>query len=160
MILYLLRHGDAVRNLEAHDSERPLSDLGRRQAAATASFLREMGLRIELILTSPLVRAQETTAAIREGIGSATVRTTEHLTSSSDPRHVIRDLSGLSNESVLLVGHEPHLSTLISVLIGGSERGRVLMKPCSLACVSAPSPLERDRGLLQWLIHAEHMMRT
>ena len=160
MVLYILRHGDAARSTQVPDSERPLSDLGQQQAAAAAALIQGLNPKIEIILTSPLLRAQQTTATVREAVGSPPLRITERLTSSSDPRHIIRDLSQLHNEAVLLVGHEPQLSTLISILVAGTGRSRVVMKPCSLACVSFSEPLGRDRGLLQWLVHAEHMMKT
>jgi phosphohistidine phosphatase len=153
MTLYLLRHGDAIRDIQVHDSDRPLSEVGREQALAVGRFLHATKTGIELILCSPLLRAQQTAGVILRETGPIPLSTTEHLTSSSDPRHILRELSELKLETVLLIGHEPHLSSTISVLLTGEERGRVLMKPCSLACISAGSSSNFDNPLLQWLIH-------
>ena len=109
------------------------------------------------ILCSPLLRAQQTAAAVLDEIGPITLSTTEHLTSSSDPRHILRELSELNRETVLLIGHEPHLSTTISVLLAGDERSRVLMNPCSLACLRAVASPKYDKTILQWLIHPEQI---
>jgi phosphohistidine phosphatase len=158
MILYLLRHGDAIRDARLNDGERPLSDLGEQQAAAAGRFLRLGGTAPGFLLCSPLLRAQQTAAAVLREIGPIPRKTTEHLTSSSDPRHILRELAELDKERVLLIGHEPHLSTTISVLLSGNERSRVMMKPCSLACLSVTMPPESDKALLQWLIHVEQML--
>ncbi len=158
MTLYFLRHGDAIRDTQVRDSDRPLSDSGQQQAIAAGRFLRAAKAGIEHILCSPLLRAQQTAAAVLHEIGPLPLQTTEHLTSSSDPRHILRELSELDMETVLLIGHEPHLSTTISALLAGDERGRVMMRPGSLACISAVAPPEYNRALLRWLIHPEQML--
>jgi phosphohistidine phosphatase SixA len=158
MTLYFLRHGDAVQDTRLHDSDRPLTESGREQAAAAGKFLRAGKAGIERVLCSPLLRAQQTASAVLREIGPVPLSTTEHLVSSSDPRHILRELSDLDKETVLLVGHEPHLSSTISVLLAGDERSRVMMRPCSLACLSAVASPESGKSLLQWLIHPEQML--
>jgi phosphohistidine phosphatase len=158
MTLYLLRHGDAIRDTLIHDSDRPLSDAGREQAAAVGRFLSAGKTGIEHIFCSPLLRAQQTAAGVLNEIGPTPLSTTEHLTSSSDPRHILREVSELNKETVLLIGHEPHLSITISVLLAGDERSRVMMRPCSLACLSVAASPKYDNALLQWLIHPGQML--
>jgi phosphohistidine phosphatase SixA len=158
MNLYLLRHGDAIRDTRGHDSERPLSDLGMTQAATAGRYLRSVEADILLILCSPLLRARQTAAAVLNEIGPVPLQTSETLTSSSNPRHVVQELANLRLETILLIGHEPHLSTTISVLISGDERSKVLMSPCSLACVGIRTSPGDGKAVLHWLVHPEQMM--
>jgi len=160
MILYLLRHGDAMRDTRIHDSDRPLSEFGQEQARAVGRFLHTGKTDIEHVLCSPLLRARQTAAVILHETGPIPLSTTKHLTSSSDPRHILRELSELKKDIVLLIGHEPHLSATISLLLAGDERSRVMMKPGSLACLSTIAPSGYNQGLLQWLIHAEQLQHS
>jgi len=67
MELYLIRHGiAALREDYANDEDRPLTNKGREKTAKVAKQLHERGLRFDLILTSPLVRARETAAILQD----------------------------------------------------------------------------------------------
>lgn len=160
MVIYFLRHGDAVANAQVHDGERPLSDLGRRQATAVGHFLYATKTVIEVILCSPLARAQQTAEAVQRELGSMPIRSTDSLISSSNPRDILFELQKLHTERVLLVGHEPHLSKTISLFLFGDARSKIEMRPCSLACVTTPPPLEEGRGFLQWLLPLDITVKT
>lgn len=157
MTLYFLRHGDAVESSTLHDSERPLSELGQYQGTVAGRFLRSLNASISLILASPLLRAQQMAAAVRQEIGDVPLTTSEYLVASSDPRQIVEQFGKLSTQSVALVGHEPHLSKTISILISGSEAQCVEMKKGSLACLEVPTPVERGQGVLNWLLTAKQM---
>jgi phosphohistidine phosphatase SixA len=92
-------------------------------------------------------------------LGQVPIQTTELLLSSGDPREIVRELEKYPVRGALLVGHEPHLSRTISLLLWGDIRSRVEMKKCSLACVSTPDPLEEGRGVLQWLVSSEQTLK-
>lgn len=159
MILYLLRHGDAVDAARFEDSERPLSDFGLRQASAVGSYLSGSQSGIRQIYCSPLLRARQTGEAVRRELGQVPIQTTELLLSSGDPREIVRELQKNPVPGVLLVGHEPHLSRTISLLLWGDIRSRVEMKKCSLACISTPDPLEEGSGVLQWLVSSDQTLK-
>lgn len=157
MIIYLLRHGDAAENPSLHDSERPLSELGLQQASIVGQFLHLFNAQIDRVLTSPLMRAQQMAAGIQGEIGAVPISSTEHLSSSSDPKHVIAELNRAAAECILLVGHEPHLSSTISLLISGGTRCKLQMRKASLACIEAQRPVESGLGVLKWLLTVDQM---
>jgi len=157
MHLYFLRHGDAVESPFYHDTQRPLSDLGKRQIQGVTHFLRSSKTRIELILTSPLVRARETGEIIRHGLQTPSLLTTDALVSGVNLRDLLAAVNSQQAGSVLLVGHEPQLSSAISVLTGGDEHFRLEMKKGSLACVETPFPVKKGHAVLSWLLTAVQM---
>ena len=121
MNIYLIRHGIAVeagtREYE-QDSERPLTEKGRKKMRQIARGLRTLGVELDLILSSPYVRARETAEILAEIFKmKKKIAFSESLIPTADPALLIPEISEkYSVESIALVGHEPHLSTLISEL--------------------------------------------
>lgn len=152
MRLYILRHGDAVESSFYQDRDRPLSDLGKRQIQAVAHFFHVAKVKPDIILTSPLVRAQQSCDLVRENLGVKDVLTTEYLVSGSSIRDLLKEINSHNAATMLLVGHEPQLSGLISVLTGGDEQFRVEMKKASLACLDVPQPAKKGHAVLNWLL--------
>lgn len=152
MDLYILRHGDAVESSFYQDRDRPLSDLGRRQIQAVAHFFQTARMKPDLILSSPLVRAQQSCDLIREDLGVKDSMTTNFLVPGSNFRDLMKEISSRTVATMLLVGHEPQLSGLISVMTGGDEQFRLEMKKASLACLSVPQPLKKGHAVLNWLL--------
>ena len=96
---------------------RPLSARGREQA-------RELGERLEsveplLVLSSPLLRAQETAAAIATGAG-AELRVDERLAPGARADDVLAAIAG-AGDTVVVVGHQPDCSEIAAAL-GAGER--------------------------------------
>jgi phosphohistidine phosphatase len=157
MVLYFLRHGDAVESALLHDSERPLSELGQQQATGAGRFLALLNAPLDLILCSPLLRARQTGEAVQRELGVKAMTTSEYLASSANPLQLFTELNNAQKEQILLVGHEPHLSTSISLLIAGDERAHLEMKKSSVACVSISKPIVRGAGVLKWIVTSEQM---
>lgn len=123
-MIWLLRHGDAE---EGHpDSERRLTETGETESRAAGEALRALGVRFDLVLSSPKVRAVQTAELAAEHLG-AEVRVDNRLRGG---RFDARELAaGL--DDVLLVGHEPDLSDAIYELTAQS----VEMKKGAFAAV-------------------------
>lgn len=110
--------------------------------------MERLGLSFDRIVASPLVRARETAAIVAEVLGGPAVEESETLAPGASPE-TSRGLLVGAPPSLLLVGHEPHLSTFIGYLTGGAVR----MKKGSLAKVS-PDP---QGGTLCWLLTSRQL---
>jgi len=125
MELYLLRHGIAAiwDDLDyARDAERPLTSKGKRQLRQSAAAMKKMGLRFDLILSSPYLRARQTAEIIAESLKlKRRLKFSNALAPEGSPKDLLRALSASkpAPKNVLLVGHEPYLSRLISQLTTG-----------------------------------------
>ncbi|MBI2620576.1 MAG: phosphohistidine phosphatase SixA [Ignavibacteriales bacterium] len=157
MRLYVLRHGDAVESPYYHDSQRPLSDRGREQIKAVVRFLKRSRASLDLILTSPLHRARETAEIVQQNMGIHDLMTTESLISGSNLRDLIIVVNDHPVECLLLVGHEPQLSSAISLLTAGDEQFRLEMRKGSLACLETKHPVKKGQAVLSWLLGVEQM---
>jgi len=126
MILYILRHGIAEDEApKGDDRARRLTPRGRAKMRATAEGMHKLGLRFDVILTSPLVRAVET-AAILAGVyaGKPAPQELPALAAGTPPAETVRALRPFArHDHVVIVGHEPGLSGVASLLLTGSPTG-------------------------------------
>lgn len=118
MKLWVLRHGEAVpHGSRPHDSERELTDHGRKEVLRSAEQL--MGKPLTAIYASPYLRAQETAHLVREVLGfEPEIRTVEWLTPDTEPDKVAEQMVAVSD--VLLVSHNPLVGNLLSYLQHGA----------------------------------------
>jgi len=118
-MLYLIRHAHAVDS--EPDAERPLSDRGREEVRRLASFLRPSGqFRPEEIWRSPFVRAKETAAILAADLGwTVPAEIAPGLEPEDFPGRIAARLA-TTVRSVVIVGHEPHLTGLATLLVTGA----------------------------------------
>ena len=163
MDLYFLRHGIAVEpgTLGCKDDrERPLTSDGRRKLARIAAAMAAMEISFDLILSSPCVRARQTAGIVARSLRvEKRLAFTETLAVGGDPRALIQEIRRREPEPqrVLLVGHEPGLSRLISRLIAGGSGAGVTLKKGGLCRLTTPA-LKYDRcATLEWLLAPKQM---
>jgi phosphohistidine phosphatase len=151
MILYFMRHGAALSREEwnREEIERPLTAKGRKNTEKQARrFGRE--IRLDRIYTSPYVRAYQTADIIASVMEiPERVIVDERL----GPGFDYDKLSAIVREnpkveSLLLVSHEPDLSSLVGQITGG---GRLNFRKGALAEVELTDP-ESLQGVLSELI--------
>jgi phosphohistidine phosphatase len=122
--LLLLRHGIAEERLEEQeDGQRRLTPEGRERAAQVIERLAALDLSCDLVLSSPLVRARQTAELVVAGGLAPELELAAALAPLADPLPLLeRWLGPLSPrpgwKRLALVGHDPDLSTLASLLIG------------------------------------------
>jgi phosphohistidine phosphatase len=152
MILYFLRHGLAEDRAVwlTDDALRPLTKDGKEKMAREAETLANLGLGLDLIVTSPLARALQTAQIVAQRLGMEDKLVQDERIS---PGFGLQELSEIlaahpGVETLMVVGHEPDFSETISDLIGG---GRVVCKKGGLARVDliSQTPL---MGELAWLM--------
>lgn len=156
MVIYVLRHGDAL-PADFDDTGRELSPLGTEQALRAGRWLKHLRITPGVFLVSPLRRAQQTADGVGISLRIPERRTTQYLTPTTDPRNTIAELTSVQNSSVLLVGHEPHLSTLVSMLTAGSRKAGIQIKTGTMAAIEIDTPIELGSGKLLWLTTQEEM---
>ena len=162
MNLYLMRHGLAVdRGTPGCDSdrERSLTSRGERKIRRIAEALPGLDFAPEVILSSPLVRARQTAEVVaREMKSKPKTELTEHLAPGGSVKEVIALVQGLpgSPQEILLVGHEPDLGRLASVLLTGGEELMVLFKKGGLAKLVAERLKAGRCAALEWLLTPGH----
>ena len=143
MRVFLIRHAHAVE--AAEDPERPLSAKGHGQVRALAKFLRTTEAFTPVAFWhSPLTRSHETAELLAQRLDlDVPLRLTAGLEPEDDPRAVAK-MIGAAENSIALVGHEPQLSALASLLVTGRMDPVVfVMKKCA---VLALERLEEDRS--------------
>jgi len=163
MNLYLLRHGLAA-DLDTHgltkDSERPLTSKGERKLRSIAEGMRALELSFDVILSSPYLRARQTAEIIAEAFrASKKIEFSETLTPAGSAKKLVEVLKHLEvdRENILLVGHEPHLSEFISLLVSGKPGFSVIMKKGGLCKLSIESFSYGRCAVLEWLLTPAQM---
>jgi len=120
MQLYFLRHGEADwPNWKKPDDERPLTKYGKKEVGKVAAFLKRIKTRPELIVTSPLPRASQTAKIAAEGL-KVKYREDKLLAPGFGREELERLLRKYPEESLMIVGHEPDFTEVISELTGAS----------------------------------------
>ena len=163
MILYILRHGIATEpdaRMFAKDADRPLTPEGKRKLGQVAGAMEALGLSFDLILSSPYLRARQTAEIIAESLKARKrLELSDSLTPGGSAKKLVDLLNHLrpAPESVLLVGHEPYLSALISLLVSGDASFAVVMKKGGLCKLSAESLTPGRCATLEWLLTPKQM---
>jgi phosphohistidine phosphatase len=161
--LYLIRHGIAAdKGTYASDSERPLTDKGRRETEKVAKRLQQLGLRFDLILTSPLVRSRQTAEILTAAKLSERIEASDYLAPNGDIYSWLRWLEGRTDNSgrcLALVGHQPNLSHWAEILVWGDAKEALVLKKAGVIGLSLPetgTPVGKSQMFLltapKWLL--------
>lgn len=163
MILYVLRHGIAETIAPGgNDAARHLTPRGRAKMRAAAAGIRALGIPLDALLTSPLPRAAETTQIVASVFGrTPQPRTLPALAPGVAPAEVVRALKPFAREAhVMVVGHEPGLSELASLMLTGSTDALALrLKKGGCLAIELSSLVPAAGGVLRWLLTPRQLRR-
>lgn len=149
MRLLIIRHGIAEdrevwARTSSNDDDRPLTDEGRQKMVLNAKGLRRAIDAIDVLATSPLVRARQTAQIVADSFKLGRIETSKSLVPDTLPSQFVEWLERHRDKSVVaVVGHEPHLGLLVTWLLTGVEESHVDLKKgaaCLLEVEGAPGP--------------------
>ncbi len=162
MELLLIRHGLAgKKNSSKHpnDDLRPLSSKGRKLCKRAMIGLAGLGIRPQAILTSPALRCVETAKLVAREF-DLNPKKTQHLPALHHSVAASTALGKLAKmnlpNSLILVGHEPWIGEIISVLISGNAKAGIEMSKGGAALLRLES-LKPGQGRLEWLMTQEQL---
>jgi phosphohistidine phosphatase len=145
MQLYFLRHGEADwPGWTKPDDERPLTDFGKKEVRQVGRFLNRLKVKPDLIVTSPLPRALQTAEVAAEEL-----KTKLQQDEALEPGFGISELRTVLKrycpKALMLVGHEPDFSSVISAVTGACLK----LSKAGVALVDFDP--ETAKGRLLWL---------
>jgi phosphohistidine phosphatase len=153
--LYIMRHGVAV-GREAggypDDSKRPLTPQGRTKVKRIGKGLKRVGMSLDWIVSSPLVRASETAKIVADSLGSdVPVQFSDTLSPGGAAEALLSFLARYpSRRRTLVVGHEPDLGTLAARLLGCGRQANLAFKKGGCCLIAFAEFPPKSAGELVW----------
>jgi phosphohistidine phosphatase len=163
MDLFFLRHGKAFERSPKFrpDSMRPLTPGGEKEMKLVARGIKRLDVEAELILTSPYVRATKTAEIFHNVVKCGKLRVSEALISETDPAAIIDEIAKRYShyKSIVLVGHEPHMSNLMSLLLTGDTDTHIDFKKAGFGKLCIDRLTAGKCACLKWLMTPRQLTR-
>ena len=166
MKLLVIRHGVAMDQDEfaesgESDDLRPLTAEGKKEMKKIAKGLCSEVETLDLLAPSPLVRAEQTAEIVADAYGIKVAEATTSLVPDA-PLEEFEEWSATHWEKnlIAIVGHEPHLSTLVTWLLTGKHQSRVRLKKGGACLLEFDSEPRRGSGTLNWLLTPRQLARA
>jgi phosphohistidine phosphatase len=152
--LYLVRHGVAEERGDAwpDDAKRPLTADGTSRMRKAAQGLARLGVGVDIVLSSPLVRARQTAEILAGELNPRpSIVNVESLAPGGSHAALVADLEKNARKSrIALVGHEPEIGELAARLIG--SRHPIEFKKGTVCCIDVDEIPPSGPGDLRWLL--------
>ena len=154
-----MRHGEAVKNVQsgpsASDADRPLTISGKKEIEEISYFLNKLNIKFSLIISSPLKRAHQTAFIVSKIFKTTNnLEDWDELKPEATKQALVEKLS-----TILLVGHEPFLSSFISEIVFGIPSGNLVLKKGGFAKLRILSNFPKMTAELRWLLSPRLMRR-
>jgi phosphohistidine phosphatase len=162
--VYLVRHAIAEQrdwNRWPDDADRPLSPVGVERFRGAARGLRELVPKVDAVYTSPYVRAVQTAEVLEQEAGWPAAQLSPPLAGNRPAADAVPLLRTVAAESsVALVGHEPYLSSLASLLAAGDEGAlRLELKKGGVVVLSCPATPAPRAAVMRWSVSPKILRR-
>jgi phosphohistidine phosphatase len=150
VLVYLVQHGEA--KPDAEDPARALTDRGREEVRRVARHAAALGLQLAEIRHSDKLRARQTAEIFAAALSPARgIREMDGLAPADDPGKAQAEVES-AVESLMLVGHLPHIGRLASsLLVGEPEQEIIRFRNGAIICLVQAE----GRWLLQWILTPE-----
>lgn len=154
MKLFLVRHGIALDGLNAEvktDAQRPLTAEGIEETELVAKGLKRMGVRLDLLVSSPLVRARQTAEIFSDVFKmEKPTEICDALSPGVDTPQLFRFLKAQKGEAIALFGHEPDMGELVQILLGAEFH--VPFKKAGVCRIDLFDMPPSSPGVLKWFM--------
>ena len=152
--LYVIRHALAEDRGDAwpDDAKRPLTEDGKTRFRRASRSLARIGIEIDVVLTSPLVRTRQTADIFAAAFSPhPAVVNVDALAPDGSPAGLIAELGKYSRKrGIAIVGHEPGIGELASQLIG--MRHAIEFKKGGVCRIDVDELPPKDPGALRWFL--------
>jgi phosphohistidine phosphatase len=165
MDIYILRHAVAVSREEyqgQEDASRPLTPKGEKEMRKAAKGMKEMGVEFDLLLSSPYLRCVQTAEIVNNVFKRPVeIEFSKHLKPEGASKELMEEINRKyrARRSLLLVGHEPYLSALITLWLGGFENMAIELKKGGLCKLTANRLTHGRCATLEWLLTPRQLMK-
>ena len=133
----------------AQDSARPLSPRGKRRFRPAARGLGRL-IRVDVVLTSPCVRAVQTAELLRRTADWPAAERLPALRPGRPAAQLLALLARRREHCVAIVGHEPQLGELLALAVGGPGQAPLGLRKGGAASVRFRNRPAAGRGELRW----------
>jgi phosphohistidine phosphatase len=146
--LFLVQHAKAAS--KDVDPERPLTEAGKRDIQEVSGFIKRLNLSVDCLWHSGKQRAEQTAEALGKVIEVRKETIARDGLSPNDNVTAIRNEIISGRQDIMIVGHQPFVSKLASLLLTGSElSGTVAFKQGSIVCLNC---YQENQWQLDWMI--------
>jgi phosphohistidine phosphatase len=158
MNLYFMRHGIAVDRGDTEkpsdDRERALTPKGIKRVRKAANGLLSLSLPFDRILTSPFERARQTAQIVAEALHMmGRLEEIQELCPDQSVQDLLSALVAYSDKNnILLIGHEPLLSSTVSFLLSGNAGAEIRLRKGGLCCLEVDSLPAKGGAVLNWAL--------
>jgi phosphohistidine phosphatase len=142
------------------DAERPLTRDGRDRMRRAASGIALEAPRLDLIATSPLVRAVQTAEIVADEYDGKELTVVGELSPECAPETLLPWLrSHEPDTTIAVVGHEPHLGFLVGWLLTGRHESFVELKKGAAVLLEFDDPPAAGNATLLWALQPGQLRR-